>query len=256
MSPSACVTVTRPANPRVAVVTLSQPEKKNALSEVMWRQLAEALDALAADESLAAAVITGAGSDFAAGGDLSEFPTVRADRERASRYHEEAVRPALLALRDFPLPLIAAVEGACVGGGLEIAALCDWVIAAQNAYFGAPIARLSFAMYPGELELIAARLPRPILARLLLGAELLPPTALAASGWIAAIVAPGEALPTALEHAQRLAQLDPRVARAHKALLARIATGTPLSPEERLAGLAWVEDAAHRAALAKFLRGK
>lgn len=238
----------------VAVVTLAHPGKKNAINEAMWRQLAACFAELAQDDGVAAIVITGAEGDFAAGGDLSEFPTVRANRARAALYHEAAVRPALLAIRDCPKPVIAAVEGACVGGGLEIALLCDWIIAAENARFGAPVAKLGFAVYPGEMELIAPRLPRALLARMLLEGALLPTASLVAAGVVAESVAPGAALAAAYAAAERIAALPRKAVAAHKTWLARLMQNpTPLSEQERQQGLCWVDDPEHWALLRRFL---
>lgn len=237
--------------PEVALVTLCHPGKKNAISEAMWQELAALFRGLADDPTLRAVVITGSDGDFAAGGDLSEFPTVRATRARALQYHEEAVRPALLAIRDCPVAVIAAVEGACVGGGLEIALLCDWIVAAETARFGVPVAKLAFAVYPGELELIAQRLPRAILARMLLACELLPPQPLAGVGVVVEITAPGAALAAA----ERVAAADPAASRAHKAWLNRLSEpgNLPLREAERHTGAHWAESPTHRARLAAFL---
>jgi enoyl-CoA hydratase/carnithine racemase len=238
----------------VALVTLSHPGKKNAIDEAMWRQLATSFAELAQDDAVRAIVITGADGDFAAGGDLSEFPVVRANRARAAAYHEGAVRPALLAIRDCPKPVIAAVEGACVGGGLEIALLCDWIVAAENARFGAPVAKLGFAVYPGEMELIAPRLPRALLARMLLEGALLPTASLVAAGVVTDSVAPGSALTVARAAAERIAARPHRAVAAHKAWLARLTQNpAPLSEEERQQGLLWVDDPEHWALLRRFL---
>jgi len=243
------------SSPGIAVVTITHPGKKNALTEAMWQQLAETFRQLAHDPDLRAVVITGSNGDFAAGGDLSEFPTVRATFDRALHYHEAAVRPALLAIRDCPVAVIAAVEGACVGGGLEIALLCDWIIAAENARFGAPVGKLAFAVYPGELELLANRLPRAILARMLLECHLLPPEPLAKVVVVAEVTPAGTALTHALAAAKRAAAADPAASRAHKSWLNRLTTpGAPLlSENERFSGAMWAESSTHRERLAAFL---
>ena len=134
----------------IAIVTLFNPDKLNALNAFMWRRLRETVAELAADASLRCVILRGEGEAFAAGGDLEEFRTARANVDLALAYHE-AVGAALAAIESCPHPTLAAILGPCVGGGLEIASACDLRIAGEGAKFGAPIMRLGFSMYPGEL---------------------------------------------------------------------------------------------------------
>ena len=135
----------------LAFVTLSNPGKRNAIDAAMWRRLREVMVELGADEVLRCVIFTGQGAAFAAGGDLEEFRAARATVEAALVYHE-AVGAALAAIAECPLPTVAAITGPCVGGGLEIACACDLRLAAEGARFGAPVMKLGFPMYPGELQ--------------------------------------------------------------------------------------------------------
>jgi enoyl-CoA hydratase len=133
----------------IARVCISHPAKLNALSVAMWHQLRQAFEALSAPGGGARVVIVhGQGGTFAAGGDIEEFPKFRFEPEHLCAFHEEAVAPALQAVLDCPLPVIAQIEGACVGGGLEIAACCDIRIAGAGSRFGIPIAKLGFPLAP------------------------------------------------------------------------------------------------------------
>ncbi len=120
----------------IATLTLNRPEKKNALSIALRDELSDALAALAADERVKAVVVTGAGDAFCAGFDLKEFQRVSepgfGDRLWASsdRYHRACL--------EFPLPMIAAVNGAALAGGFDLAVMCDIRIAAETARFGHP----------------------------------------------------------------------------------------------------------------------
>ena len=134
----------------IATVTLFNPDKLNALNAFMWRRLRETMAELAADDALRCVILRGEGAAFAAGGDLEEFRTARANVDLALAYHE-AVGEALAAIESCPHPTVAAILGPCVGGGLEIACACDLRIAGEGAKFGAPIMKLGFSMYPGEL---------------------------------------------------------------------------------------------------------
>ena len=137
------VAFTPPDAAGIARLTLSNPGKRNALSVAMWRELRAHVARLNAHPGgVRVVVVAGEGGQFASGGDIEEFPQFRFDATTLARFHEEDVRPALQALLDCELPLVAQVEGACIGGGLEIAACCDIRLAGAGARFGVPIAKL------------------------------------------------------------------------------------------------------------------
>ncbi|CAG0983847.1 partial putative enoyl-CoA hydratase, partial [Rhodocyclaceae bacterium] len=98
----------------VAVVTLANPDKLNAVTAAMWRKLKAVFDAMAADAELRCVVLCGAGPAFAAGGDLEEFRTARDTLDKALAYHE-AVGAALAAIEACPVPTVARILGPCVG---------------------------------------------------------------------------------------------------------------------------------------------
>lgn len=236
------------------VVTLENPGKRNAIDAALWRALGDLFTELAAEGlPWRSVILTGAGDAFAAGGDLEEFPRVRADLASALDYHEGKVGRALRAIADCPLPVIAAIEGPCIGGGLEIAAMCDLRVAGRSARFGAPIARLGFWMYPGELALLRERLPEGLLAQMLLEGAVLDAERLWGLGVLHHRVEDGHALEEALAVARRIVAGAPRVARMHKRWLARLRLRTPLSEEEKRAGLDFLDDPDYREGLAAFL---
>ena len=119
---------------QVAVVTLSRPEKRNALSSELRTELAEAFAALAADDDVGCIVLTGAGSAFCSGMDTSEFGGDRAHRERLV----ETSTVAFQAVGDCPRPVVAAVNGPALAGGFALSLLCDLRIAGRAATFGYP----------------------------------------------------------------------------------------------------------------------
>lgn len=128
--------------PYLIHMTLARPEKRNAISLAMWRALPSLLQRLAADDALRGLLLSGEGEHFSAGADISEFEQVRADAEQARAY-EEAVDAGCDALFDFPRPTIAALRGFCMGGACHVAMSCDLRIAAPDAVFAIPAARLS-----------------------------------------------------------------------------------------------------------------
>lgn len=121
-------------NGGLARITLNRPERHNALNTEDWVALAQAARRAATDR-VRAVLVRGAGGSFSAGFNISEITPGKVD---AHQLIDQSVNPALRALRDIPVPTIAAVEGACVGGGLGIAAACDVILASASAKFAAP----------------------------------------------------------------------------------------------------------------------
>jgi len=119
---------------RVATLTLNRPAKRNALNAMLREEVRSALATVEADDSISVAIITGAGASFCAGFDTSEFettpPAAVFAAEATVRYHEQ--------LQTFAKPLIAAINGPAMGGGFDIAVLCDVRIAAETAAFAHP----------------------------------------------------------------------------------------------------------------------
>ncbi len=133
---------------QVAELLLNAPEKKNALPLSAWQALPELLQTVDTD-SVRVCIVKGAGGkSFCAGADISEFEAIRSTPEAAKHYDDINVA-AFKALKSLPVPVIAAIEGPCLGGGLGLALACDIRIASRSAFFGIPAARLGLA-YPPE----------------------------------------------------------------------------------------------------------
>lgn len=154
-----------------ATVRLNRPDKRNALTLAMWRDLELAFRELEADDALRCIVVRGAGGNFAAGADLSEFPALRATAAQAEAYGRQMIA-ALTAIRDCRHPTVAAIEGLCVGGGLEIALMCDLRLATPDSRFGIPIQKVGVAMPYPELAILTQMLGRPTVLALLLEGQL------------------------------------------------------------------------------------
>jgi enoyl-CoA hydratase/carnithine racemase len=165
------IVIDRTQEGTVATVLLNRPDKRNALTLDMWRQLEQALGALERDERLRCIVVRGAGGNFAAGADLSEFPTLRATTEQAEAYGRQMIA-ALVSIRDCRHPTIATIEGLCVGGGLEIALMCDLRLGAPDGRYGIPIQKVGVAMPYPELTILTQMLGRPTMLALLLEGQL------------------------------------------------------------------------------------
>lgn len=124
----------------LAILTLNRPERKNSLRLEDWVSLQKALVEVAQSDARAL-LVTGAGGDFSAGFDLG---TIRPGETDAFKVIDGYVNPALEALRNLPIPTVAAVEGNCVGGGLGIAAACDIMVLSRCARLGAPYNAIGF----------------------------------------------------------------------------------------------------------------
>ena len=131
----------------VAVVTLNRPRRINAVTLAMWLELGALFRGFARDESIRAVVLTGAGGHFSSGADISEFGETRAGVE-ASVAYEAAGDEASRAIMELPKPVLAAISGYCVGGGLALAMACDLRVAAASARLGIPAARLGIVYGP------------------------------------------------------------------------------------------------------------
>jgi enoyl-CoA hydratase len=131
----------RPAD-KVALIRFNRPKALNALNTALMTELADALNALAEDDSVVCAVLTGNERAFAAGADITEFEgKTTVDMLKSYRFRQWR------AVKEFPKPLIAAVSGYCLGGGNELAMNCDMIVAAESARFGQP--EINLGIMPG-----------------------------------------------------------------------------------------------------------
>jgi enoyl-CoA hydratase len=237
----------------IARLTLSNPGKLNALSVAMWRELRTHVAKLNANpHGVRAVIVCGEGGQFASGGDIEEFPQFRFDATTLARFHEEDVRPALQALLDCDLPLVAQIDGACIGGGLEVAACCDIRIAGSSARFGVPIARLGFPLAPAELEIVAAVVGPTVLRELLIEARVLDAQEAFARGLITRVVADADVAAEARTAAERIAELSPQALRLNKRALRQFTQAAHSSHAERAPHYAYAASGEHREGLAAF----
>jgi len=237
----------------IATLTLSNPGKLNAVDAGMWQALDEAFVAIAANDALRCLILRGEGDKaFAAGGDIEEFQTVRATVDDALHYHEELVARALDAIRACPIPTVAAIQGACIGGGLEIAGCCDLRIAGESARFGAPINRLGFSMYPGEMAGLLGLVGAAVLLEILLEGRILTAAEALQKGLLTRVVADAAVPEEAHACAARIAAGAPLVARWHKQWVKRLTSGKPLDPAEKRAAFAFLDTQDYAEGLAAF----
>jgi enoyl-CoA hydratase/carnithine racemase len=243
----------------VAFVTLSYPARFNAMSRTMWLRLREVFETLAHRTDLRCVVVRGANGHFCAGGDIAEYPDFRFDEAQLRHFHEVEVWGGLSAMLRCDIPIVACIEGNCMGAGVEIASCCDIRIAADNARFGAPIARLGFPMAPREARLVAYGLGHVTAREMLLEAAVLDAAVLAQRGFLHQVLPASDLMPKALQRAQGIARLAPQAARLNKHTL-RVLSGVldepaPQSPAAELFATAYHYAAAdeHQEGITAFL---
>ncbi|HEY0879103.1 MAG TPA: enoyl-CoA hydratase-related protein [Zeimonas sp.] len=239
----------------IATVVLNRPHKLNALTRSMWQRLGEMVRTLSDDDSVRCVVVRGAGERaFSPGNDIGEFETMRSNREQAIAYGEvmHATAAAIAACRH---PTLAQIHGICVGGGLEIAALCDLRICGEGSRFGAPIKNLGLVMAYPEIAPLIELAGRSVALELLYEGRILGAGEAYEKGLVNRVVADDRVADECRDTARRIVEGAPLVARWHKKFARRLAQGAPLTEAERLEAFDCfdTEDfrTGHRAFLAK-----
>ncbi len=186
----------------IATLTLDRPERKNALSVELRDRLSDALDVLEADAAVRVVVLTGEGDVFSAGFDLKEFEAAIEDPpfgERlwasSDRYHG--------AVLNFPLPIVAAVNGPAIAGGFDLAVMCDVRVASETATFSHPEVTFGDVVYAPLHDLVGGAIARDLCftGRKVDAAEAL------SLHLVSRVVAPGELAAAASETAQQIARV-------------------------------------------------
>ena len=196
----------------VLVITLNRPEVRNAVNAALAEGVAQALDALDADDDLAVGVLTGAGGFFCAGMDLGAFV-----KGESPWYGDRGF--AGIAQRGARKPLIAAIEGFAVAGGLEVALACDLIVAAQGAKLGIPEAKRSLVAAGGALLHLPKRMPYHVVMELALTGDPLPAERFHEFGVVNRLTEPGAALDGALALAARIVKSGPLAVAASKQII-------------------------------------
>jgi enoyl-CoA hydratase/carnithine racemase len=217
----------------IVTVTLNNPDRLNALDKAMWQRLGEAMRELSADDALRCVVLRGAGEKaFAAGADISEFATERTDSKQARRYGD-LIHETMQAVARCRHPTVAMIHGACVGGGLEIAAMCDMRICGESSRFGIPINRLGLTMAYGELQGLLALVGRAVTLEILLEGRVFDAKQALRKRLVNRVVPDAKVEEEAYALARRIADGAPLVARWHKQFLREIEAGAPLTEAQR-----------------------
>ena len=212
------------------ILTLSNPEHKNALGPDMYAAGIEALNAAEDNPEIRSVVITGEGSMFCAGGNLQRLQANRRLEPEVQALSIEALHNWIEAIRTYPKPVIAAVEGAAAGAGFSLALACDFIIAADNAVFVMSYSTVALSPDGGGSWSLARALPRALASELLMGAERISADRLHALGLVNRVTTPGGAIGEALVLAARLNARAPNVLASIKDLI-NDAPGNTLSQQ-------------------------
>ena len=208
----------------IATVTLSNPDKLNALTVSMWQELKCVRAELSADDALRCVVLRGAGSGAcAAGADIAEFATARDNAARGKVYHRQTVHGALKAVGQCRHPTVAMIHGPCVGGGLEIACMCDLRIAGRSGRFGVPINRLGFAIAYDELAAVLPLTGRAVALEILVEGRVWEAREALDKGLLTRVVDDARLEEEGYAAARRIAEGAPLVNRCHKRFVRRLA---------------------------------
>ena len=241
----------------VAHVTIANKARRNALTVALWDELKAAFERLAADEPLRCIVVRGDGNAFCAGADMSEFEHVRSTHAQVERFHEEHVLGALTAIAECPVPVVAAIGGVCMGGGLEIAAVCDIRIASESALFGAPVGKLGFPLAFAETQAVFRLVGPAVLSELLLEGRVFDAAQALAKGLVSRVVADEDLAAEAEATTARICETGPLAAREHKRQIRRLMRdASPVSREERMAVYSFADTEDYRIGYRAFLEKK
>jgi len=237
----------------IARVTLNRPHKLNAMNLAMARELRSVFEKLAADETVRCVLLRGSGRAFCPGADIGEFEGARASRDEAEDFARH-FHGALGAVVTCPHPVVAVIRGACVGGGLQLACLCDLRISGESGRFGIPINRLGLTVDYEELAAIYRVVGEANLLQLLLEGRVIGAAEADRKGLVTRVV-PDDRLEEEVRlTAERIADGAPLSNRWHKKFVRRLADPRPLSHEEIAESFACFDTRDYQIGYESFLR--
>ena len=206
----------------IATIVFNRPDQRNAISYEMWRVLGDILEELDDDISVRCVVFRGAGGQaFSAGADIKDFDEHRYDSASAARY-ASAFESALERVENMHCPTVSAIQGFCVGGGLELAAATDIRIATSGSRFGVPINRLGLTAGWDELRRMISVAGVPTVKYLLLTGQIIDIDDAMRFGLVTAVVEDDDFDEAVDELTDQIASGAPLSARDHKIMIRRL----------------------------------
>ncbi|MEC8371763.1 MAG: enoyl-CoA hydratase-related protein, partial [Pseudomonadota bacterium] len=212
----------------IAVVTLNKPERLNAMDETMWRGLGDIMKECDADTDLRCIIIRGAGGRaFSAGADIKEFETTRKDKKSALTYGDLTTY-GFGSIIECRHPVIAQIDGLCVGGGMGIASCCDIRICGLSSKFGVPVKKLGLVEAHEEMRPLVEKFGANVALEILLVGDVFPVADALRMGIVNQVVPDDQVAATARQFAEKIADGAPLSARWHKKFIYRLLDPTPL----------------------------
>ncbi len=240
----------------IATVTLNRPDKHNAISQEMWKQLTNEIEALSFDDTLRCIIVRGEGKHaFSTGYDISEFETLRADKKQGMAFGLVS-HTAMATLASCPHPLVAQIHGLCVGGGLIIAALCDIRICGESSRFGIPANKLGATLAFPEITPIMRLTGPDVALELLLEGRTFGAQEAKEKRLVSRIVPDEKVAEEAQATALRIAESAPLAAHWHKKFVRRLSDGSPLTTEEYLECFACFDTEDYKTGRMSFMQKK
>lgn len=210
--------------PAIGELVLSQPARRNALNAAMWAHLPVILDKAAKTKGLRALILRGEGDHFASGADISEFETLYATAESAKKISDD-IAAGFKALAEFPMPTIAMIRGACVGGGCGLALCCDIRFADNTSKYAITPAKLGLVYPFSDVQRLIETVGMPNAKDILLSARLIQAKPARKIGLINQLFKVDNLEEKTLEYAQGLAVLSPESLRITKDMFAAYQKG-------------------------------
>ncbi|MDB5872881.1 MAG: Unsaturated acyl-CoA hydratase [Ramlibacter sp.] len=204
---------------RTMVLTISNPEHRNALGPEMYAAGVEALSVAESSPEVRSVVITGEGPQFSAGGNLQRLQANREQAPEVQAQSIEGLHAWIEAIRTFPKPVIAAVEGAAAGAGFSLALACDLIVAADDSVFAMAYSNIALSPDGGATWSLSRALPRQLAGELMLTGERIGARRLHELGVVNRVTAAGGALDEALALAERLNERAPNALASIKELM-------------------------------------
>ena len=199
----------------VTLIQLNRPEALNALNSQLLSELTAALDAAEADDGVRCLVLTGSDRAFAAGADIKEM----ADKTYAQMFAADFFGAFARRMEQFRKPVIAAVAGYALGGGCELAMLCDFIIAAETAKFGQPEINLGVAPGIGGTQRLTRFVGKSKAMDMILTARMMDAAEAERSGLVSRVVAPDKLIEEAMAAATKIAGQSPLAVMMNKELV-------------------------------------
>jgi enoyl-CoA hydratase/carnithine racemase len=201
------------------ILTISDPEFRNALGPEIYAAGTEALNVAETNPDVRSVILRGDGSTFCSGGNLNRLLARRAQDPQVQIDSINALNTWIESLRNFPKPVIAAIEGAAAGAGVSVALACDLIVAAEDAFMIMAYSNVGLSPDGGGAWTMARHLPRPLAMKMLMLGERLDAPRLHALGMVSHLAHPGQALSQALEVAEKINRRAPNVMHSLKELV-------------------------------------